>query len=164
MSEMVREVAELIVSASKAGYTIYAAGNGGSHAQAEHLVAELMGKFQETREPIAAFCLGSNSAVLTCIANDFGYDEVFSRQVRTMAAGDVLFLLSTSGQSENVVKAASMAHAFDVTTVAIAPAESNVGAQCEYVFDVHGSTASKQEQTLAILHSICSAVEDLFDE
>ena len=161
---LVDNIARMIYSRTAHGNVVYTAGNGGSHSQSEHFTAELMGKFQKVRRPISSFCLGSNSSLLTCIANDFGYDEVFSRQVSVMSPGDILFLMSTSGESENLLTAAEAAHDLGVTVVSITDPSSHLSVLSDFVLPVIGSTASKQEHTLTILHSICAAVEELFDE
>lgn len=156
------DVAEMIYRGYVQGNNVYAAGNGGSCDQANHLCAELMGKFHDFRPPVCAHSLCSNPSTITAIANDYGFDEVFSRQVHSMAPGDILFLLSTSGDSANLVSAAEVAHDRDVTTIHIGGG-GLLGKLCEYGFLFTGSTAQIQERTLGTIHTICRAVDEVFE-
>src|SRR5688572_24252301 len=103
-------VARALVSALGAGYKVIAFGNGGSAAQASHLVGELLGRFKMTRQPFPAIALASDAGTVTCIANDFGYEVLFERQVEALAQpGDIAFGFTTSGRSENVRRGLSKA-------------------------------------------------------
>src|ERR1700733_6591129 len=97
------EVGEALVSALKAGHKVLAFGNGGSAAEASHFAAELMGRFSKTpRRSLPAIALGCDPGIVTCIANDFGYEALFERQVHALAEpGDIVFGFTTSGRSEN---------------------------------------------------------------
>ncbi|ACD83695.1 D-sedoheptulose-7-phosphate isomerase [Candidatus Methylacidiphilum infernorum] len=98
---------------------VLCAGNGGSAAQAMHFVEELLGKFKEKRRPLGALSLVSDSTTLSCIANDFGFEEVFSRQIEAMGkAGDLLILFSTSGNSRNLLRAAQAAKSLKIFSIA----------------------------------------------
>jgi len=117
-------VIERIVAAAyaclRSGHKILACGNGGSATDAQHMVAELVGRFCDERRALSAIALTADSATLTALSNDYGYERVFARQVEGLAeAGDVLFAISTSGNSANVVLAAQAAHARGCTVVAL---------------------------------------------
>ncbi len=117
-------VLERIVAAAheclRGGHKILACGNGGSAAEAQHLVAELVGRFREERRALPAIALTADTATLTAIGNDYGYERVFARQLEALGrAGDLLFAISTSGNSANVVRAAQAARSLGCTVVAI---------------------------------------------
>jgi phosphoheptose isomerase len=117
-------VIERIVAAAyeclSSGHKILACGNGGSATDAQHMVAELIGRFCDERRALSAIALTADSATLTALSNDYGYERVFARQVEGLAeAGDMLFAISTSGNSANVVLAAQAAHARGCTVVAL---------------------------------------------
>src|SRR5919112_5839113 len=105
-TDAAKEAAALVVACYERGGKVLACGNGGSATEAQHLVTELVGKFERDRAPLPALALDANSAPLTAVANDYGYDEVFAHQVDALGkAGDVLVAISTSGDSKNVVRA-----------------------------------------------------------
>jgi len=113
-----KEAAALIVACYERGGKVLACGNGGSAAEAQHLVTELVGKFERERAPLPALALDANSATLTAVANDYGYDEAFAHQVDALGeAGDVLVAISTSGDSENAVRAVLAAKEKGLATV-----------------------------------------------
>jgi type III pantothenate kinase len=144
------------------GGRLLAAGNGGSAAQAEHLTAELVGRFLLERSPLSAICLHGDAASLTAIANDYGAEEAFARQVRAHGRpGDVLIALSTSGTSGNVVRAASAARELGLTTWALTgPSPSPLADLCDETLRLGGpSTATVQELHLVALHILCGAVD-----
>ena len=144
------------------GGRLLAAGNGGSAAQAEHLTAELVGRFEHEREPCSAIVLHGDAASLTALVNDYGSDEMFARQVRAHGrAGDVLILLSTSGGSRNVVAAARAASRVDMRTWALTgPSPNPLAAACdEAVCIATPRTSTVQEAHLVAVHLLCEAVE-----
>ncbi|MGI5289599.1 D-sedoheptulose-7-phosphate isomerase [Nonomuraea polychroma] len=145
------------------GGRLLACGNGGSAAEAQHLTAELVGRFREDRRPFAAIPLHADGSSLTAIANDFGAEEVYARQVRAHGRpGDVLLCLSTSGTSPNVLAAARAAQ--DVGALAWAmtgPAPNPLAALCDDAVTVPAKeTATVQEVHLALIHLLCDAVEE----
>ena len=112
--------AEIFSSALKNGKTIFWCGNGGSAAESSHLAVELIGRFKNNRRPLPSISLNADTSALTCIANDFGYDEIFARQLEGLASrGDVLVVLSTSGKSENILRALRKAKEIGVVTIAL---------------------------------------------
>jgi D-sedoheptulose 7-phosphate isomerase len=141
---------------------LLAAGNGGSAAQAQHLTAELVGRYRADRPPFSAICLTAETSSLTAIANDYPADELFARQVEAHGrAGDVLVLLSTSGRSPNVVAAARRARECGITVLALTGPAPNPLASAADESVCIGSpwTATVQECHLVALHLICAAFD-----
>ncbi len=143
------------------GQRLLAAGNGGSAAEAQHLTAELVGRFDGERVPFSAISLHAESSAVTAIANDYGYDDVFARQVRAHGrSGDVLLLLSTSGKSPNLLRAAEVAARLNVTTWALTGAGPNPLADaCDQAVMIDALNANAQEGHLIALHAICRAFD-----
>jgi len=143
------------------GQRLLAAGNGGSAAEAQHLTAELVGRFDGERVPFSAISLHAESSAVTAIANDYGYDEVFARQVRAHGrSGDVLMLLSTSGKSPNLLRAAEAASRLNVTTWALTGAGPNPLADvCDEAVMIDALSANAQEGHLIALHAVCRAFD-----
>ena len=160
-TEIVR-AAELVYESLKSGNKILACGNGGSAAEAQHFIAELVGRFLTEREPLAGVALTVDTSILTAVGNDYGYDEVFARQVKALGQpGDVLLAISTSGRSPNVLSALAAARDRGVTTIALVGKESNPDLDaCDLVITIPDrSTARVQEMHLVILHMICDLVD-----
>jgi len=136
---------------------LLAAGNGGSAAEAQHLTAELVGRFDGDRRPFSAICLHGDTSALTAISNDFGYDDVFARQVAAHARpGDVLVLLSTSGTSANLVRAAEAGRAAQATVWAMTGAGPNPLADAaDDALMLPGVGANVQEAQLVAIHALC---------
>lgn len=144
------------------GGRLLAAGNGGSAAEAQHLTAELVGRFRDDRAPYSGIALTAETSSLTAILNDYGPDEVFARQVRAHGRpGDVLVLLSTSGRSPNVLAAAEAGRAGGLTTWAMTgPAPCPLAAAADEAVCVDaGSTATVQEVHLLSIHLLAAAVD-----
>jgi len=143
------------------GGRLLAAGNGGSAAEAQHLTAELVGRFEGERAPLPAIALHADTSAVTAIGNDYGYEEVFARQVQAHARpGDVLLLLSTSGRSRNLLKAARAARCCGAEAWALTGAGPNPLARlCDDAVCIPGDTATVQETHLAAVHMLCRAVE-----
>ncbi len=138
------------------------AGNGGSAAEAQHLTAELVGRFIAERRPLSAICLSAETSSLTALVNDYGADEMFARQVQAHGRpGDVLVLLSTSGRSRNVLVAAERAVECGITVWALTGPSSNPLAEIadEAVCVEASSTSAVQEVHLMAVHAICAAVD-----
>jgi len=118
MAEQVREVGELLCTTFANGGVVYTLGNGGSAADAQHLCGELIGHYKRDRRPLPAVTLTTDATVMTCVANDYSYDDVFSRQVTALARSqDVVIAFTTSGRSPNVVSALAAARTNGATTV-----------------------------------------------
>lgn len=146
---------------SLAGHRLLAAGNGGSAAEAQHLTAELVGRFDGDRRPFAAVALHADTSAVTAIGNDYGFDEVFARQVQAHGRpGDVLVLLSTSGRSRNLVRAAEAARSLGITTWALTGAAPNpLAAMVDDCVALPGPSANVQEAQLVAVHTVCRAFD-----
>jgi phosphoheptose isomerase len=146
----------------RAGGRLLVAGNGGSAAQAEHLTAELVGRFEAEREPCSALALHADAASLTALVNDYGAEQMFARQVRAHGRpGDALLLLSTSGASRNVVAAAGAGREAGLRTWALTgPAPNALAGACEEALCIPAErTATIQEAHLVAVHLLCEAVD-----
>ncbi|MCI0387127.1 SIS domain-containing protein [Streptomyces sp. CNQ085] len=144
------------------GGRLLAAGNGGSAAQAQHLTAELVGRYRDDRPPFSAIALHADTSSTTAIANDYGVDEVFARQVRAHGReGDVLVLLSTSGASANLLSAAEAGREAGMSVWALTgPAPNPLAAGSDESLCVRaGSTATVQELHLVTVHMVCAAFD-----
>lgn len=144
------------------GGRLLVAGNGGSAAEAQHLTAELVGRFVDERRPLSAICLSAETSSLTAIVNDYGADEMFARQVAAHGRpGDVVLLLSTSGRSPNVLRAAERANELGIRTWAMTGSAPNPLARCcDDALAVDApSTAVVQAVHLVLVHALCAAVD-----
>ena len=157
LSEWGTELAHRLLS----GQRLLAAGNGGSAAEAQHLTAELVGRLDAERAPFSAISLHAETSALTALSNDYGYEEVFARQVRAHGrAGDVLILLSTSGRSPNLLNAVRAARERGVTTWALTGAGPNPLADaCDQAITVDAIAANAQEGHLIAVHAVCRAFD-----
>jgi D-sedoheptulose 7-phosphate isomerase len=147
------------------GGKILVFGNGGSAADSQHLAAELVGRFRLTRPALSAIALTTDTSVITSIANDFTYDQVFVRQIQALGrADDVAFAISTSGRSPNVLAALAEARRRQLTTIALVGSEADgVAAVAAIVIPVPAvSTARIQEAHRTAIHAICELIEDHF--
>jgi D-sedoheptulose 7-phosphate isomerase len=157
-----QEAAEAIVASLGAGGKVLLCGNGGSAADAQHIAAELLGRFKLERRALAAVALTENVASITAISNDYGYEEVFARQLDGLARpGDVLLALSTSGTSANVLSALERAAQLEVVTVAMSgPAPNRAAEVADIALCIPASTtAAVQEGHLLAGHVLCEVVE-----
>jgi phosphoheptose isomerase len=143
------------------GHRLLAAGNGGSAAEAQHLTAELVGRYRDEREPFSAIALHADTSSLTAIGNDYGFEEVFARQVRAHArSGDILILLSTSGRSPNLVRAAQAGHAAGALVWALTGSGPNpLSDAADDRIHLPGPSATVQEVQLVAVHALCLAFE-----
>ena len=162
----VERVAALIAERYRAGATVLLFGNGGSAADAQHIATELTGRYLLDRAPLAALALADNTASLTAIGNDFGFEQVFARQVRAFGRkGDVAIALSTSGSSANVLAGLAAAREAGLATVGITgPRGDRLAELCDHCIRIPAEqTPQIQEGTMLVLHTICELVEhDLF--
>lgn len=156
----------IILDTIRGGGTVYVCGNGGSASQAQHFAAELVVRFRPVaRRALPALSLVGDVATLTAIANDFGYDQIFARQVEAYGRpGDLLICLSTSGRSPNVIRAADAAEVAGVTVAVVGgeridDTEAWIHHACSRRFTFEGDTAQIQEQTLSLIHRVCGEVE-----
>jgi D-sedoheptulose 7-phosphate isomerase len=153
----------------KSGHKVFACGNGGSASDAQHLVAELIGRYLNDRRSVPAIALTADAATLTAIANDYGYERVFARQLEGLARpGDLLFAISTSGNSPNVVQAAQTARSLGCVVVGMTgERDSKVGALADPGLLIRAPsaiTARIQEVHSLCIHVIAEAVDTLIQQ
>jgi D-sedoheptulose 7-phosphate isomerase len=165
-----QQVARAVVAMTdclRAGGKIMACGNGGSAADAQHFAAELIGRFERERPELAAIALTTDTSILTAVGNDYGYDEIFSKQVRGLGKkSDILIGISTSGNSKNVVKAIEIAKTMDIKIIALTGNGGGKIASLLDADDIHlcapsNRTARIQETHLVLLHALCDGVDHL---
>lgn len=160
--QQIEAVVNVVTDAFRNGHKVQFCGNGGSAADAQHLAAEFSGRFYKNRTALPSDALHCNSSYLTAVANDYGYDEVYSRLVEgTMQSGDILIGLSTSGNSPNIVKAFETARAKNIITVGFT---GNGGGKLEelsqFLLDIPSKNTPRiQESHIMIGHIICELVE-----
>jgi len=156
------QAADTFTKSLQAGNTIFWCGNGGSAAESSHLAVELIGRFKKNRRSLPSISLNADSAAITCIANDFGYDQIFSRQLEGLGQeGDVLVVLSTSGMSENITNALKQAKSMGVKTIALlGKGGGNAAALADYSIVIDSNeTARIQEMHLLLGHTFCEYAE-----
>ena len=160
--EPITLLASRVLETVRAGDTLFFCGNGGSAADAQHLAAEYVVRFRLERAPIAAIALTADTSILTAGGNDYGFESIFERQVRALARqGDLLIMHSTSGESENLLRAAAAARTLDVATAALlAKGGGRLAGEVDLAIVVPtDSTARAQEVHLTIGHIVCDLVD-----
>jgi D-sedoheptulose 7-phosphate isomerase len=160
--DQVQLAIDLLVERLSAGRKLLLCGNGGSATDAMHICAEFVGRFLLDRKPLAAICLNADQAILTAVANDYGYEYVFARQVEALAkSGDVVWGISTSGNSKNVVGALSAARSLGASTIGLTgESGGNMAQYCDVLLAApHSETPRIQEIHVVTYHVICEAVE-----
>ncbi|WP_035589282.1 D-sedoheptulose-7-phosphate isomerase [Hippea jasoniae] len=161
--DYVDKIASLISNAISNGRVVYVCGNGGSAADAQHFAAELINRFLKERKPYPAVALTTDSSVLTSIANDYSFDDVFAKQVEALVKeGDVVIGISTSGNSENVFRALALSKQKKATTIGLLGKDGGkIKSVCDYSFVVNShSTPRIQEVHGFLIHLLCEIVED----
>lgn len=165
MTSEIAEAAKAMIDCLKSGHKILLCGNGGSAADAQHIAAELVGRFIKKRKPLPAIALTTDSSALTSIGNDFGFDLIFSRQVEALALeGDLLVAISTSGNSPNVLAALDSAKKIGCRTIALTGASGGgMARQADLCLKV-GSTETPRIQEMHILigHMLCDLIDSSF--
>lgn len=159
--ESIQQAAELCRQTLAAGNKILIAGNGGSAADAQHIAAELTGRFEKERAGLAAIALTTDTSAMTAIANDYGYDKVFARQLEAIgAAGDLFIGISTSGNSANIVAAVETAKNRKMKTVSLGGEAGKLPDLCDIAICVpEKRTATIQESHIMIGHILCALIE-----
>jgi len=161
------KVADLIDQCLRAGNKLLVCGNGGSAADASHFATELVVRFANDRTALPAICIASDSGILTAAANDYGFDEIFARQVAAFAqSGDVLICLTTSGKSKNLIRALEEAKARKLKTIAFLGRDggSTIGIADLDLLVKSDSTARVQEAHQLLLHVLCEIIESRLDK
>jgi D-sedoheptulose 7-phosphate isomerase len=162
LMDTIQKVTEVITTAFANGNKVLFCGNGGSAADAQHLAAEFSGRFYTDRDPLPSEALHCNSSYMTAVANDYGYDVVYSRIVKgTGKPGDVLVGLSTSGNSVNIIKAMEVAKEIGMINVVLSgESGGKLRTMCDYLINVPSSDTPRiQESHIMVGHIICELVE-----
>ena len=170
MSEAVAQAAQLLFDTLANDGKFLICGNGGSAADAQHFAAEMTGRFEKERMELAAVALTTDTSALTAIGNDYGFDHVFSKQVRALGrAGDVLVGISTSGNSANVIEAIKAAHERDMHVIAMTGRDGGKIAAMLKDTDVllnvpYPRTARIQENHILLIHAMCDCIDSMLLE
>lgn len=162
-ADVIEDMARVIIDAFRGGHRLYIAGNGGSAADAQHIAGELVGRFRYDRAPLPAIALTTDTSVMTAVANDYGFDEIFLRQARALVTkGDVLLAISTSGNSPNVLRAVDYAKKAGARVLALTgkdggelarAAEKALVVQADGTWDI-------QEIHITVGHILCGLIEE----
>lgn len=166
-ADRIAEVAKIMITAFKTGGKILLFGNGGSATDASHLAAELVNRFEKDRQALPAIALTTDISAITSIANDSGYDEIFSRQVQALGRrGDIAIGISTSGKSPNVIKGMDAAREAGLITIAFTGGDGgSLAKSADHAFIVPSSvTARIQETHITLGHVLCGLVEEAFSK
>lgn len=159
---LIEEIVDLMVQTFREGHRVYFCGNGGSAADAQHLAAELSGRFYIDRRPLPAEALHCNTSFLTAVANDYNYEEVYARLLQAMAQpGDLLWALSTSGNSRNIIRAIEMAQQIPIQVIGFTGQKGGAMLHmCDYLINVPSNNTPRiQEAHMLIGHTICQLTE-----
>lgn len=159
---VIEQMSQICLTAIKAGHTLFFMGNGGSAADSQHLAAEFVGRFYKERQALPAIAFTTDTSILTAIGNDYGFDQIFVRQVQALVkAGDVVWGFSTSGNSENILKAMAAARQQGAVTLGLTAASGGkLKELCDLCFCVPSSvTARVQEAHILVGHIICEYVD-----
>jgi D-sedoheptulose 7-phosphate isomerase len=165
LSRPIADAVNAVVGCITAGGKVLACGNGGSASDAQHFAAEFIGRFERERPGLAAISLTTDTSILTAVGNDYGFNDIFSKQVQALGApGDVLLAITTSGNSANVLAAVEAAHAKEMTVIALTGRSGGKMNELLTETDVHicvphDRTARIQEVHILALHCLCDAVD-----
>lgn len=161
-TDIIQQIAERLITSLKNGHKLIVCGNGGSAADAQHMVAELVGRFAMERRPFPAIALTTNSSILTAWANDYSYETVFSRQVEALAQnGDVLIGISTSGNSPNILRAIESARSKGVCTIGLSGEGGKLANTTDLCLCIPSrNTPRIQEAHITVIHILCALIEE----
>jgi len=162
LSSDIARAADEISNTFRKGGRLYAFGNGGSAADAQHIVAEFTGRFRKEREPLPAEALTTNSSAVTAIANDYSFEEIFARQIKALARqGDIVIGISTSGESKNVLMGLEAARKANAKTIGLSGQKGQMKPYCDVLLSVPSDETSLiQEVHISIGHLLCLLVEE----
>tara|TARA_B100001093_G_C26735535_1_gene974259 strand:- start:701 stop:1258 length:558 start_codon:yes stop_codon:yes gene_type:complete len=158
----IEKASEVIIEALNNNCKIMFCGNGGSAADSQHLAAELVGRYRKDRRPLAAISLTTDSSIISAISNDFSFDEVFTRQIEAVGKkGDILYAISTSGKSKNIISGIKLAKELGITVIGITGCNANdMSDLCNILIKVPASRPDRiQEMHIAIGQVICEIIE-----
>ena len=158
----IEKIATILINCLKNEGTIYWCGNGGSASDSQHLAGELVGRFVGDRKPLRSIALNADSAVMTCIVNDYGYEHIFSRQVEGLGReGDVLIGITTSGNSQNIINALKVAKTKKMKTIGLLGKGGGIALKAvdHAIIIPSNSTARVQEMHIMIGHILCDLIE-----
>ena len=167
LAKSVARAAELIISSLRSGRKVITAGNGGSAADAQHMVAELVGRFSGERKPLKAVALTVNTSTITALANDYDFEQVFARQIDAIGeGGDVFIGITTSGMSKNIISALKKAKEKGLVTIGLLGRD---GGEAKGLCDIpivvpNNSTPRIQEAHIMIIHALCELIDENFRE
>ena len=162
--DQIQEIGEVLANTLLRGNTIFWCGNGGSASDSNHLSTELVGRFKKNRKSLNSISLSSDACLITCIANDFGYENIFSRQLEGLGKkGDILVAISTSGNSRNILNVLKMANKMDIKTISLLGKNGGDALSMSELSIVIPSnkTARIQEQHLLLGHIFCEMIESI---
>ena len=165
-NNLIEHYGELLSSCLEKKGTIFWCGNGGSASDSQHLAAELIGRYDKNRKPIRSISLSSDAAVMTCISNDFGYDELFARQLEGLGKkGDILIAITTSGKSQNVLNAINQAKRMQIHTIGLlGKGGGKAKLLCDTAIIVPSQTTARvQEMHILFGHIFCDLIEEGLD-
>jgi D-sedoheptulose 7-phosphate isomerase len=168
LQDNIAATAVLMHNCLASNHKIMSCGNGGSAGDAQHFSSELINRFETERQALAAIALTTDTFALTSIANDYAYENIFSRQVEALGkAGDILLAFSTSGNSKNVIKAIQLAQKMDITVVALTGKDGGAIRQVLSEVDIElcvpsNSTARIQEVHLVLIHCLCDLIDQYY--
>ncbi len=163
-STQLQALSDMTIGALNKGKTILVAGNGGSAAEAQHLAAELVGRYKTERRGLPSIALTTDTSILTAVGNDYSFNDIFSRQVEALGKeGDVLVLLSTSGNSENLMRAAARARSQGVKTAALlGKGGGSLAQEVDLAIIVPSDDTPRiQEVQLLVIHALCNHVDEV---
>jgi D-sedoheptulose 7-phosphate isomerase len=167
LNPAIEELSSEIARRLKAGNKVMVCGNGGSAADAQHLAGELVNRFLKERKPYAGLALSTDTSILTCIANDYSFDQVFEKQVQALGkAGDVLIAISTSGNAANVLKAVEAARKMNILTIGMTGGKGGkLAGAVDKVLSVSCTSLTPriQEGHQLIIHCLCERIEEIME-
>jgi D-sedoheptulose 7-phosphate isomerase len=161
-SSDIKKASEVMIDALNCNHKIMFCGNGGSAADSQHLAAELVGRYRKDRRPLAAISLTTDTSIISAISNDFSFDQIFTRQIEALGKeGDILYAISTSGKSKNIISAIKLAKDLGITVIGITGDNANeMSGLCDITIQAPASRPDRiQEMHIAIGQIICEIIE-----
>ena len=163
--ENIKAASELMINTLQNNGKIIYCGNGGSAADSQHLAAELIGRYRKNRDPIPALALTTDTSIITAVANDFSFDDIFSRQIKVLGSeNDILYAISTSGNSKNIISAIDTAKSNNIKVIGLTGESGGLmSSMCDVLINVPSNRPDRiQEMHIAIGQIICELIEENF--